>query len=101
MSIYSPARRELGARNERVVRRGESSTERRIHRQASAGVRFATLSDEALLWELGVLHAGRAQGLTTDDTEERIVELEGEYLRRHPITEDAYRALPDPMFQFL
>jgi hypothetical protein len=67
--------------------------ENRVRGQASAGVRLATLSDEALLWELGILHAERAQGFADDDTEIRIVELEQEYVRRNPVTDESYRSL--------
>lgn len=62
-----------------------SFMEHRIPGQAKASVRLATLSDESLLWELGMLHATRSTGETTDADEERIVELEMEYLRRHPV----------------
>jgi hypothetical protein len=64
-----------------------SFMENRIPGQAKASVRLATLSDESLLWELGLLHATRSTGETTDSDEERIVELEMEYLRRHPVGE--------------
>jgi hypothetical protein len=57
----------------------------RIPRQASPSVRLATLSDESLLWELGMLHAVRSTGGNTDADEARIIDLESEYLRRHPI----------------
>lgn len=63
----------------------------RIPAQASAGVRLATLSDEALLWELGLLHASRAAGMETSDEAERIVDLEREYVRRHPLRESVLR----------
>lgn len=59
----------------------------RIPGQAKASVRLATLSDEALLWELGMLHAARTTEVNTDSDEARIVELEAEYVRRHPITD--------------
>lgn len=63
----------------------------RIPGQAKASVRLATLSDESLLWELGMLHATRTAEANTDadaDADEaRIVELETEYLRRHPVSE--------------
>ena len=61
-----------------------------LPRQASAAVRLATLSDEDLLWELGMLHATRST-LPADtlpahsDIEARIVEIEGEYVRRNPV----------------
>lgn len=64
-----------------------TGTSGRSHGQASPGVRLATLSDEALLWELGLLHAARSAGNETDTDAEQIVELEGEYLRRHPLPE--------------